>query len=118
MDLKPVKYPFEAELQEIISNPDGFVTAVFSSLASEFLVLPKGEGFVEYPHFECRISGAKEGYRQLLCHTSPRDHRLSILNPDISGCDSLNPRYHAARMGLCDKPTQRNRHHAGVRPQS
>ena len=47
-----MKYPFEADYQEILADPDSFVTAVFSTLASEFLVLPKGEGFVEYPQFE------------------------------------------------------------------
>jgi hypothetical protein len=34
------------------ANPDAFVSAVFSSLESEFLVMPKGTGFVEYPVFE------------------------------------------------------------------
>jgi hypothetical protein len=55
-----MKYPFEAELPEILANPDGFVTAVFSSLASEFLVLPKGEGFVEYPQFEAGYEALKK----------------------------------------------------------
>jgi hypothetical protein len=47
-----MKYPFEAGWEEIQTDPDQFVSAVFSSLASEFLVMPKGEGFVEYPVFE------------------------------------------------------------------
>jgi hypothetical protein len=55
-----MKYPFEADLPEILANPDGFVTAVFSSLASEFLVLPKGEGFVEYPQFEAGYEALKK----------------------------------------------------------
>ncbi|MGO9243068.1 MAG: hypothetical protein ACLQBJ_19885 [Bryobacteraceae bacterium] len=44
--------PFEASIEEIQSDPEKFVDAVFSSLVSEFLVLPKGEGFVDYPTFE------------------------------------------------------------------
>ncbi|HMJ66483.1 MAG TPA: hypothetical protein VK615_14150, partial [Candidatus Binatia bacterium] len=47
-----MKYPFEASYEELLANPDEYVSAVFSSLASEFLVLPKGDGFVEYPVFE------------------------------------------------------------------
>ncbi len=47
-----MKYPFEADIAEILRNPDPFVDAVFSCLESEFLVMPKGEGFVEYPLFE------------------------------------------------------------------
>jgi len=47
-----MKYPFEVGYDELIAKSDDFVTAVFSSLASEFLVLPKGEGFVDYAVFE------------------------------------------------------------------
>ena len=46
------KFPFEVSFSEIEADPDPFVTAVFSCLESEFLVVPKGPGFVEYPVFE------------------------------------------------------------------
>ena len=46
------KYPFEATQQEIQRHPDHYVAAVFACLESEFLVMPKGEGFVEYSVFE------------------------------------------------------------------
>jgi len=45
-------FPFEAALDEILRNPESYVDAVFSCLESEFLVMPKGAGFVEYPVFE------------------------------------------------------------------
>ena len=45
-------FPFEVSLDEILQAPDGYVDAVFSCLESEFLVLPKGAGLVEYPVFE------------------------------------------------------------------
>ena len=47
-----MKYPFEASYQEIEADPDPFISSVFSSLESEFLVLPKGDGFIDYPNFE------------------------------------------------------------------
>ena len=47
-----MKYPFEASFQEIEADPDTFVSAIFSCLESEFLVLPKGDGFVDYRLFE------------------------------------------------------------------
>ena len=47
-----MKYPFEATFKEIEAAPEAFVSAVFSSLASEFLTLPKGDGFVDYAVFE------------------------------------------------------------------
>jgi hypothetical protein len=52
-----MKYPFEAEYDEILADPDSFIAAVFSGLASEFLVLPKGK-FIEYQQFQ-------EGYQAL-----------------------------------------------------
>ena len=47
-----MKYPFEVAYGEIVAAPDPFIAAVFSSLASEFLTMPKGEGFVDYAAFE------------------------------------------------------------------
>ena len=51
-------FPFEVEFDEVRSNLDAYVDAVFGCLESEFLVMPKGEGFVEFPVFE-------EGYEAL-----------------------------------------------------
>jgi hypothetical protein len=45
-------YPFEAPLDEIFRKPGQYVDAVFSCLESEFLVIPKGPGFIEYRVFE------------------------------------------------------------------
>lgn len=65
-------HPFEASFQEILADPERFVSAVFSSLVSEFLVLPKGEGFIEYPVFE-------SGYEQLKQATAG----FQNITPDI-----------------------------------
>lgn len=54
-----MKFPFEAEFSEIVAAPDPFIAAVFSSLASEFLTMPKGEGFVDYPAFEAGYEALK-----------------------------------------------------------
>src|SRR5258706_16368081 len=53
-----MKFPFEVAFDEVIAAPEPFVDAVFSSLASEFLIMPKGTGFVEYSDFVC-------GYEEL-----------------------------------------------------
>jgi hypothetical protein len=45
-------YPFEVSSEEILKDPEQYVDAVFSCLESEFLVMPKGPGFVGYPIFE------------------------------------------------------------------
>ena len=53
------KYPFEVTFDEILSDIDEFVSTIFASLESEFLTLPKGEGFIDYHVFET-------GYETLL----------------------------------------------------
>ncbi|NPV72028.1 MAG: hypothetical protein HPY55_15590 [Firmicutes bacterium] len=47
-----MRYPFEVPFSELETNVQDFVSVVFSSLESEFLVMPKGEGFINYPSFE------------------------------------------------------------------
>lgn len=64
------KYPFEAAFHEIQRDSDRFVDAVFSCLQSEFLVMPKGAGFIEYPVFE-------RGYEALKAVTQG----FSVLQP-------------------------------------
>ena len=44
--------PFEVSLEEILQDPESYVDSVFSCLESEFLVMPRGAGFVEYAVFE------------------------------------------------------------------
>jgi hypothetical protein len=67
-----MKFPFEASFSEVQADLDTFVTAVFSCLESEFLVMPKGAGFVEYPLFE-------HGYETLKQATSS----FRNLSPDV-----------------------------------
>lgn len=55
-----MKLPFEAAAEEIASNPELFVDAVFSSLESEFLVLPRGPDFVAFPVFEAGYEALKK----------------------------------------------------------
>lgn len=66
-----MRYPFEASVDELERDPEPFISAVFSSLESEFLLLPKGKGFVEYAAFE-------QGYEALKRATSG----FSRLDPD------------------------------------
>ena len=51
-------FPFEVPFGQVEADLDTYVDAIFACLQSEFLTLPKGEGFVEYPVFE-------QGYEEL-----------------------------------------------------
>ena len=58
-----MQFPFEVEFDEVQSNLDTYVDAVIGCLNSEFLIMPKGEGFIEFSVFE-------EGYEALKKSTS------------------------------------------------
>jgi len=45
-DLALPLYPFEAALDDILKDADRCIDDVFASLQSEFLLMPKGEGFI------------------------------------------------------------------------
>lgn len=55
-----MKYPFEATFSELQANLDTYVTVVFSCLESEFMVIPKGRGFFEYPDFARAYEALKQ----------------------------------------------------------
>lgn len=61
-------FPFEAPPAEIQRDAERYVDAVFACLESEFLVLPKGTGFVEYPVFELgyeALKAATNGFAEM-----------------------------------------------------
>ena len=59
------QHPFEAELADLHTNLDHYVDMVFASLESEFLTMPKGQGFVEYPAFENGYEALKQATQNL-----------------------------------------------------
>jgi len=54
-----MRFPFEVSPKEVYADPELYVDAVFSCLESEFLVMPKGSGFVDYPVFEMAYEALK-----------------------------------------------------------
>ncbi len=56
-------FPFEVGFEEILKDPERYVDAVFSCLESEFLIMPKGAGFVDYPVFERGYEALKSATR-------------------------------------------------------
>jgi len=56
-----VQFPFEVGFDEVQSNLDACVDAVFGRLESTFMVMPKGAGFVEFPLFEEGYEALKRG---------------------------------------------------------
>ena len=56
-------FPFEVPYEMVERDIDPFIDEIFGTLRSEFLTLPKGQGFIEYPIFE-------QGYEALKRVTS------------------------------------------------
>lgn len=65
-----LKYPFEVDFLCVEANLDEYVDKIFESLESDFLIMPKGKGFVEYTTFE-------EGYEL----TKKATHNFSQFDP-------------------------------------
>jgi hypothetical protein len=76
-----MKFPFEVPFEEVQADLDQYVTAVFSGLESEFLTMPKGAGFIDYPVFE-------QGYEALKQATAG----FRNFTPEVvKGCVLSNP---------------------------
>jgi hypothetical protein len=54
-----VNFPFEIAFDQVLAGIDRYVSVIFSSLESEFLILPKGQGFIEYVVFETGYEALK-----------------------------------------------------------
>jgi hypothetical protein len=68
MERMTMKFSFEVPFEDVQADTDQYVTAIFSCLESEFLIMPKGDGFVEYPVFEQGYEALKQatgGFRTL-----------------------------------------------------
>ena len=75
------KFPFEATFDEIKRNPDPYISSVFSSLESEFLSMPKGIGFIEYPVFEQGYEVLKQVTESFSKISAPAIFHSALSNP-------------------------------------
>jgi len=66
------RYPFEVPYTEVEADADAFIDAVFDTLQSSFLLLPRGPGFVTYPEFQ-------RAYEVLKQHTAG----FTAVEPDV-----------------------------------
>jgi len=64
-----------------MNEPERYVDAVFSCLASEFLVMPKGLGFVEYPEFERGYEALKAATKGFSLLSSKKVLSVALAQP-------------------------------------
>ena len=61
-------FPFEFELDDVEANIESCVDSVFGALESEFLLMPRGDGFVDFAEFDGAYEALKRataGFRNL-----------------------------------------------------
>jgi hypothetical protein len=78
-----LKQPFEVPFSEVQADPAPYIEAVLGSLASEFWVMPKGNGFVDYPTFDSgyeRLKQSTGGFRNI----KPEDVLQAVIECPIS----------------------------------
>ncbi len=76
-------FPFEVGFDEIQSNLDGYVDAVFGCLESEFLVMPKGKRFIEFTTFEAGYETLKRATRNFQ-NVTPTTVMSAVFDEPIS----------------------------------
>jgi len=77
-------FPFEASRDEILENAESYVDAVFSCLQSEFLVMPRGAGFVDYPVFERGYEALKAATAGFASLDSDKVLALALSEPIVT----------------------------------
>ena len=97
-------FPFEVGFGEIQSNLDEYVDAVFGCLESEFLVMPKGTGFVEFSTFETGYEALKRATGSFPGRHTGEGCPGRLRGPDLTGCPPLHAGFHAAGVGPPSQP--------------
>ena len=91
-----ITFPFEVPYDDLEANVDDYVSAVFSCLESEFLVLPKGSGFIEYAVFEAGYEALKKSTRQFSAVTPENLQAANTRSSNRVDCLANNLRIHTA----------------------
>lgn len=82
---KHLQRPFEVEIDYLRSHIDEMITATFSDLQSQFLLLPKGGNFVEYGDFQSayevlkRHTNAFSQLNTITVWSALRENSLSLI---------------------------------------
>ena len=76
-------FPFEVSYEAVLADLDKYVDAVYSCLESEFLVMPKGEGFIEYQVFENGYEALKKATQEFSAMTPDTVTPIALRQPII-----------------------------------
>ena len=94
---------------ELESDLDTYVDAVFGCLESDFLVMPKGEGFVEFPVFESGYEALKRATGSFRTVTLDTVAPVVFETPLALIVFRCMLGFNAAGVGLLRQPAHRRR---------
>ena len=76
-------FPFEVSFDELRADPDAYVNAEFDCLESEFMVMPRGQGFVEFSTFESGYEALKRTTRGFQ-EVNPENVTSAVVNDPVA----------------------------------
>jgi hypothetical protein len=100
-------FPFEVPYAQVEANLDAFVNEVFGALQSEFLNLPKGQGFIDYSTFSKGYERLKAVHERFPGSITRTDNHHYLPNTDQLYRIAYDLGFHATRMGVHHLTTQR-----------
>jgi hypothetical protein len=81
MERAMATFSFEVPFDHVQANIDEYVSAIFSSLESEFLIVPRGLGFIEYAVFEMGYEALKRATSGFTHITGPVLFDVALESP-------------------------------------
>ena len=106
-------FPFEVGFDEVQSNLDEHVDAVFGCLESEFLVMPKGTGFIEFSTFETGYEALKRatgGFRDVRPEkVAPVVFEAKLTEDDGTARDKVTRVQHLGTLSMDGQPWRQPR---------
>jgi hypothetical protein len=109
-------FPFEVPFEEVRADLETYVDEVFGALQSEFLTLPKGAGFVEYPIFEQGYEVLKRATQEFRDPLARTRNTIDIPSADRICCVAYDPWVHSAGMGVYNHSTDESTRRPRCRP--
>jgi hypothetical protein len=106
-------FPLEVGFDELRADPDAYVDAVFDCLESEFMVMPRGQGFVEFPTFESGYETLKRATRSFQEVNRKTVTTAVVKAPRRPACPALHAGLHASGVGRVRHASHRRTDHSG-----
>lgn len=114
MGVNQMKFPFEVTFTDLTADLEPFVSSVFSCLVSDFLMMPKGAGFLEYSIFEQGYEALKKETNAFQEMTPANVMQAVETTPIVLIVLRSHFGFYSPGMGLFGKPAHGDRGDSGL----